>query len=52
MICICVFHSVDEKAPVRDTMPEWCGEVLNDWPNSYQEPALSSIHAQALAGRT
>ena len=30
-------------------MPEWCSKVLNDRPNSNQEPALSSIHAQALA---
>ena len=33
-------------------MPEWCGKVLNNGPNSYQETALSSVHAQSLEGQT
>ena len=33
-------------------MPEGGGEVLNDGPHSYEEPALGSVHTQALGGRS
>ena len=36
--------------PVRDAMPEGCGEVLDDGPYSYEEAALGSVHTQALGG--
>ena len=29
-------------------MPERCGKVLYDRPNTYQEPSLGSVHAKPL----